>query len=107
MKGLQDSIDAARVSENRDMLQTANKNALAKLKQAQQNRKGTKKSKTISLSLSQVLLALYSVTDHVLGWGCCTTCNPSTFLSSGGIASWGVDAFNEVADCTVGAAAEH
>ena len=50
MKGLHDSIEAARVSENRDMPQTANKNTLEKMKQAQQNRKGTKKSKTIPLS---------------------------------------------------------
>ena len=50
MKGLPDSIEAARVSGNRDMPQTANKNTLEKMKQAQQNRKGTKKSKTISLS---------------------------------------------------------
>ena len=52
VRALKDSLEATRVSENRDMLQTANKNALAKLKQAQQNRKGTKKSKTISLSQS-------------------------------------------------------
>jgi hypothetical protein len=50
VKGLQDSLEAAKVSENRDMLQTASKNTLQKMKQAQQNRKGAKKSKTISLS---------------------------------------------------------